>query len=650
MMTKRRRRRHLSVLLALTLSAAALVATFAVAAPGVSAATAARHQPFEAQADDVGPTAAGETLTASLVLKVQHPEALEAYVAATQDPDSPLFHRFLSVGEFVARFAPRDSDLATIKRYLDRFGIDVTDVYADHLLIKVRGTADAFDKAFSVEVHDFVKRGKRYHRPRHAPRIPLLLRELLVAVIGPSSEPHFRPMHTRAGAELPFQRQSPVLPAAGAIATGVPGDYTVGDVANLYHINPLYQANIDGTGQTIGIATLAAFHPEDAFIYWNLIGLTVDPGRLTQVHLDGGAELGADAGSGETSLDVEQSGGLAPGARLIVYDAPNNDPGFMDLFYKAASDNLVDSLSVSWGSSELAYVPELNEGTDFTPELMGYHQAFLEAAAQGISVFAASGDNGAYDANQGFNDPFSNVLSVDVPGSDPAITSAGGTTTPVTFRLNNAPPDIPDLVVRNERVWGWDYVQNYLVKYVGPQFQNVLFPSGGGGGVSFIWPRPAYQAGVDGIRRTEPGQSVIVDDGTGSGPVDLFDVPAHFRGRNVPDVSLNADPLSGYLIYSTEDGGLIDGYGGTSFVAPQLNGVSALLSQLTHGRIGLWNPMLYRFSSTYRSRRSSPLVDIVRGDNWFYRGTPGYEPAAGLGVLDVTNLATALVREAASEN
>jgi kumamolisin len=107
------------------------------------------------------------------------------------------------------------------------------------------------------------------------------------------------------------------------------------------------------------------------------------------VHVDGGGELSSAAGSGETSLDVEQSGGLAPQAKIIVYDAPNTDPGFIDVFYKAASDNLVDSLSVSWGQAEVLYF-EAVIGADHTGQLLAFHQAFLELAAQGISTFASA--------------------------------------------------------------------------------------------------------------------------------------------------------------------------------------------------------------------------------------------------------------------
>jgi subtilase family serine protease len=588
---------------------------------------------------DLGPTNASQTVTASLVLKVEHPDLLEEYVASTQDPKSPSYHRFLSLPSFVFFFAPGSAEIFILTEYLKLFGIQVTDVYADHLLIKATGTVDAFNKAFSLDVHDFSLDGKRFHRPLRKAEIPFLLRDILVTVIGPSNEARFRPRNLRLSDRI----KSSFLPRAAlppnTIATGVPQQYTVGDVANRYDINPLYQAHIDGKGQTIGIATLANFIPDDAYAYWSLIKLAVLPNRITQVHVDGGGELSSAAGSAETSLDVEQSGGLAPQAKIIVYDAPNTDPGFIDVFYKAASDNLVDSLSVSWGQAEELYF-EAVIGADHTGQLLAFHQAFLELAAQGISAFTAAGDHGAYDldeVNVAFENPYNNVLSVDSPGSDPAITAAGGTTTPVELTLTNPPPNTPPLVVSTEQVWGWDYLQNYLVKYVGNQYQNALFPAGGGGGVSIFWRLPGYQKHTPGIRRSELGQSIIYKGN------DLLDLPAHFAGRNMPDISLNADPESGYLLVSTEDGGLLAGYGGTSFVAPQLNGISALISQAIGGRrIGLWNPMLYRFKQVYGYGSSSPFVDITAGDNWFYHGVPGYEPGAGLGVLDVAKLAAAV--------
>jgi subtilase family serine protease len=623
-------RRFLSLTIVVALMAAGL---FCLPATRLTARSQPQR-PSSQPTQDLGPTAAAETVSASLILKVRHPDQLEDFVTSTQDPRSPRYHQFLSLHEFVDFFAPDSNDIATITRYLQGFGITVDDVYPNHLLLRVTGTTDAFDRAFDLDVHDFARGPHHFHRPRHTPRIPVLLRDLLVTIVGPSNEAHFRPMHRRAAAaSLPIRRPSGALPPAGAIATGVPGDYTVGDVANLYNLNPIYAAHIDGRGQTVGIVTLADFLPGDAYTYWSLIGLDVLPNRITQIHVDGGGDLSADAGSGETSLDVEQSGGLAPQAKIRVYDAPNSDAGFMDAFYRAISDNLSDSISVSWGSAEEFYF-EAVTGVDATAQLLAFHQVFLEAGAQGISMFASTGDNGAYDINDAFDAPVDNVLSVDVPASDPAMTAAGGTTTPAAF---NAGPGTPTLVVAHEQVWGWDYIENYLISIgVFPPGDTTLFPAGGGGGVSVVWNRPSYQKPTAGLRTTEAGQAVVYQGQT------LLALPAGFKGRNLPDISLNADPFTGYFLYSTTDGGLLDGFGGTSFVAPQLNGISALLSQGTHGRVGFWNPMLYRFQRGFGGSPLSPIVDITGGDNWFYAGVPGYEPGAGLGVIDGARLLRAI--------
>ena len=577
---------------------------------------------------DLGPSAATQNVTASLILKVRHADELEQYVAATSDPHSWSYHQFLSVNEFVNRFSPSDHDIKKIKDYLAQNGITVTEVYADNLVIKATGPVAAFDTVFSADIHDYQQGNHHYHRPHHQPQVPLLIRDLLTAVAGLDQSPQFKHHHINAN-KAPGSQHSLALPSNGT-ATGVPGDYTVGDVANLYDINPLYSHHIDGKGQTIGIATLAGFDPADAYQYWSLIGLEVKPNRITQVHVDGGGPISADDGSGETCLDVEQSGGLAPKAKIVVYDAPNTDAGFLDLFYKAASDNIVDTLSVSWGESELYYYAQVT-GEDRTAELQAFHQAFLESAVQGQSLFASSGDDGAYDLN---GDGISPVLSVDVPSSDPAITSAGGTTAPATLAFGTG----PDFTIAHEQVWGWDYIANYFAEYLGIDISDEVYPAGGGGGVSIFWPTPSYQRGTHGIRKTESNQSLIVDAGDGSPPTDYFDLPAQFAGRNVPDVSLNADPETGYLYYSTTDGGLEEA-GGTSFVAPQLNGITSLLNQVAGHRLGLVNPALYRLGI---GGHNAGIVDITAGDDWFYSGIAGYDCGAGLGVLDVANIAARL--------
>jgi kumamolisin len=160
-----------------------------------------------------------------------------------------------------------------------------------------------------------------------------------------------------------------------------------------------------------------------------------------------------------------------------------------------------------------------------------------------------------------------------------------------------------------------------------------VFSVGGGGGVSVYWRKPLYQFFTSGIQRSEKQQSLVYNDS--SGPFTYLNLPADFAGRNVPDISLNADPETGYLIFTA---GNFASSGGTSFVSPQLNGISALLRQSTGHRIGLWNPHIYRMQSIFGYGKLSAFNSVNAGNNWFYQGTPRYNPGAGIGTLNVANL------------
>jgi len=156
-----------------------------------------------------------------------------------------------------------------------------------------------------------------------------------------------------------------------------------------------------------------------------------------------------------------------------------------------------------------------------------------------------------------------------------------------------------------------------------------------------FFPLPLYQLGVSGIQRSQPNQAFVQ-----SGQLQ-FRLPANYPGRNVPDVSFNADPQTGYIIpYTSNVSGFSvqSFYGGTSFVAPQLNGLTALFGEATHQRLGLLNFELYGlvlFQQAYGGRHP-PLRAIKDGDNWFYQGSNGYGPGAGAGTMDVANMARAL--------
>lgn len=602
---------------------------------------------------DAGVAPADQTVHVTLILKLRNEAALENYVKETVTPGNPHFQQFLTTAQFAQQYGATDSSIARVQAYLQKQGLS-SEVLPSHLAIRTSGTLSQFDKLFQTSIHNYVTRqtGHHFHKPVSTPQIPSAIADVVDVAAGLSNERVYRPHHLSSPAFAALGSQNAKLnplalgkgsdsSSGNPTASGIPGEYTVGDVANFYDINPLYHRGVVGKGSTVGIVTLSNFYPSDATTYWSDIGLTTKPNRITQVHVNGGGAI--DDGSGETSIDVEQSGGIAPYANIIVYDAPNTEDGYVDAFAQAVSDNQADSLSTSWGLPEIFNFAALNvdgaSNTDTTDvgDLRAFHKIFLEAAVQGQSLFAASGDSGAYDtvrdlgAGTAVGD-YTAPLTVDSPASDPFITAAGGTTTPYSYAFGTGPTES----VKQESVWGWDYLQNYFDTYIGQGVVD-LFSVGGGGGVSVYWHTPFYQDFTSGIQRSETKQSLVYNDPS-AGPTTLLKLPGRFAGRNVPDISLNADPETGYIFVSTYDGGLLDGEGGTSFVAPQLNGITALLRQSAGHRIGLWNPQVYAIQNIFGYGRFSAFNDVRAGDNWFYYGAPRYNPGAGIGSLDVANL------------
>jgi subtilase family serine protease len=624
----------------------ALAASFAVLFAGAAAAAQDTRPAL-----DMGLATSSQNANVTLILKLRNEDQLEDLIRQTVTPSSPNYHRFLTTRQFADRFGATDAQIASVQAYLKKQGLR-GEVMDNKMAIRVQGTLAQLGQAFGTTIHTYkaAGSGRLFHRPAQRVALPAALAGTVTVVSGLSNERQYvshrigtPKLASHPATALAPQALAPTAKPAGGnpTATGVPGNYTVGDVANFYNINPLYARGITGKGSTIGIVTLSNFDPADAQAYWDGIGLVTKPHRITQVHVNGGGAI--NGGSGETALDVEQSGGLAPKADIIVYDAPNTSGDFVAAFAQAVSDNCADSISTSWGLPEIYNFAALNvDGaavTDTTDvgDLRAFHQIFLEAAVQGQSVFAASGDSGAYDTVRGLGHgdgpgEFNAPLTVDSPASDPFITAAGGTTTPFSYSFSGGPVDS----IKRESVWGWDYLQHYFDTNFGPGLID-LFSVGGGGGVSVYWQTPFYQWFTHGIRRSEKKQALVFND-PNAGPTTLLKLPGHFSGRNVPDISLNADPETGYIVVSTTDGGVTSGSGGTSFVAPQLNGISALLTQSTGHRVGFWNPQVYFLQNVFGYGKYSAFNSVRDGDNWFYYGKPHYTPGAGIGTLDVANL------------
>jgi kumamolisin len=328
----------------------------------------------------------------------------------------------------------------------------------------------------------------------------------------------------------------------------------------------------DGEGQCIAIIELGGgFRTRELHDYF--AGLSLKTPKVTAISVDGAQNNpGTDRDTdGEVMLDIEIAGAVAPGATIAVYFTPNTDRGFLDAITTAIHDqrNKPSVISISWGGAEPTWTDQA---------LQVFNQAFQDAAALGVTVCCASGDTGSSDSVNDGRD------HVDFPASSPYVLACGGT------QLNASGNKIA-----REVVWN-----------------NPFDGGASGGGVSDVFPAPDWQATV------HLGSS---DDGDG------------LRGRGVPDVAGNADPITGYEV-------LVDGeqlvIGGTSAVAPLWAGLIALINQHLNQPVGYLNPLLYQLAG------AATLNDVTDGNNGGYRAGPGWDACTGFGSPDGQRLMDAL--------
>ncbi|PEJ57208.1 MULTISPECIES: protease pro-enzyme activation domain-containing protein [unclassified Bacillus (in: firmicutes)] len=564
------------------------------------------------------------TLSIDFVMKLQNKAELEKFIKETTTPYSPHYRNYLNVNEFKAKYAPNPAYIHSVTSYLQGFGLK-TDVHANNLTITATGTVAQLNKALNVELKYASFKGKRIHATKKNPTLPKVISDNILCVLGLNN---YSNLESRA-VKQPTVIDKKDVPAG-------PLSLTPQDLQNHYNVDPLYKKGATGAGQTLGIVTLAEFNTDDAYKFWDNMGIQTKPNRIKVTDVDGGS--GWD-GYEETTLDVQQSGAIAPQANINVYVGPNSDTGFVDAFSNAINDNVAKQISVSWGSSELSidsYVQQQMEAPEYEET---FNQLFMQAAAQGISMFASAGDAGAYDETRGDNKVFK--LTADFPAASPYITAAGGTTLPFQFHSTSTGLDVK---VNEERAWGWDYLHDY---FKARNIDDVNLVNGGGGGFSTYFDTPDYQKGVSGVNKyTAVDEFKISSDLSSVTYKNPTIITGKDSGRNIPDVSMAADPYTGYYVYLSDPGqpGTNSGYavyGGTSLVSPQLNGLTALINSAEHTQVGFWNPQIYRFAQ----ENSSPFTPLNKAgdknDNLFYSGTPGtlYNQATGLGIPDAAKLA-----------
>jgi kumamolisin len=605
----------------------------------------------------LGATAASTPEQVSFVLKLRQAQRLETAAQTGMRGD------YLSVAGFANTYGQPESNVTLLREYLAKYGIK-SSAYADRLDVSATGTAGQFDRALATAQKDYSvpaiaagagQRGiaaQRIHAPTGAPKLPGSIAKYVLCVLGLSSY-------------SPYTSYAVHAPQASSAATprgAVTVNHTPKAFASDYGLDPLYAKGDTGAGQTIGIVTLASITPSAPYHFWRqLMHIKIPAGKLSPINVDGGAgKPSLNAGSDETTLDVEQSGGLAPMAHVDLYQAPNTDPGLADAFYDVASRNVDESVSVSWGESE-SLIAQLVAAHAETPAyVQAYDQAFMELDAQGQSAFDAAGDDGAYD-----NFPASTNLTVDNPADSPYITSSGGTTLAGKVAITLLSGKLLGYVhIHSQRAWGWDYTWPFYKGY-GFKSEAAMAESedgigGGGGGFSVDEPTPLYQEVTSGTHRYSAVEYLTP---TGYKTVHGLTLPTKWKfnahpqvttgtgtGRAVPDVSANADPLTGYLIYCPQfKGSPLEGdWGGTSFIGPQFNGSTAILDQYVGGRVGFWNPAIYQFAN----QAGSPFTPIgmsgTSNDNLYYTGTPGltYNVGTGLGTPDMSRLAADFASQA----
>ena len=486
----------------------------------------------------------------------------------------------ITTTELGERYGADPADAQLVAQVLGSYGLIVTETHLESRRLKVSGTIAQMQAAFGTTLSAVTSphpdgSGDVEHRYRTGSlSVPAQLSGIITAVLGLDDRPQARPQFRRGRAASARAANGPEdgTPAATA------GPLTAPQVASFYQFPP----GTDGTGQTVAIIELGGgYTASDLSTYFSGLGLAVP--SVTAVGVDGGSNSPGQSADGEVELDIEVVGGVAPGAVQVVYFAANTDQGFIDAIAQAvhATPSPI-AVSISWGQSEDQWSAQSRTAMD---------QSFADAAALGVTVTVAAGDNGSSD------DPSEQTqVHCDFPASSPNALACGGT------KLTGNPSSF---AITSEVVW------NELASNEGA----------GGGGVSDVFPLPSYQANA-GVPKSAAAAGASGPGGS---------------GRGVPDVAGNADPVTGYLV-------VVDGQrepiGGTSAVAPLWAGLIARLAQATGKRFGLLQPILYAGAAP--GVAAPGFNDIVSGNNGAYKAGPGWDACTGLGTPNGAGLLTLL--------
>ncbi|MFC6180038.1 S53 family peptidase [Lactiplantibacillus daowaiensis] len=571
-----------------------------------------------------------KTEVIDIVLKPRNSSALSKYSYATVNPKSASYHKYLTPAEFGKQYGQSTKTLNTIKAYLKKHNLSYK-VYGGNLVIRATGKVSNINKAFGVTLVKVKVKGKTYQTHTQQAKVPSSFKGKINAVLGLSSYGKYKSNLTTAHS------------SKGQLSvdqTTQPQKF-----ANQYKLDKLYEQGLTGKGQRIAILSFANFHPADAAYYWKKEGIPGSQSNITRYNIDGGSSW---TGYNETTLDVEQAGAVAPDAKLDVYLAPQTDTGMINALATIVAKNNASQLTTSWGQSEGTLLSAISQGAETSAYAKAFNTIFQQAAVQGISTFAATGDNGAYDSILDNAGSYRTDKTVDFPADSAYVTALGGTTLPFTssYTLGSTKVKVD---VKTERAWGSDYLYNRFDKSYYSSYQDRMddYFSGGGGGFSRLnKTTPAFQRTLigDGVNTFAAVNLWQLSNSSLTRTSKTTYTTGTGTGRNVPDLAFNADPNTGYDLYlsSAKTVGKSPKWyvsGGTSVVAPQVAAANAVMNSGLSSRIGYWNPQIYRLAKT-SSSPFTPLTSKTDNTNLYYTGQPGkrYNQATGLGTANFKTL------------
>jgi subtilase family serine protease len=597
-------------------------------------------RPEATAANDAGPVDASMNLAGlQLVLKrsPQAQSAFDQYVVDLTNPKSPNFHQWLTNQQIGEKYGPSAADVTKISDWLEAQGFAVHGVSPDGMTLEFSGSASAVAAAFHAPLHNLVVNGASHFGNMNDPQMPAALAPV---VGGIAKLNNFQP-HSMAR----------VRANKSAIAKGNAGageNYLgAADLATIYNFKPIFASGITGKGQTIVlIEDTDQYSVGDWSVFRKILGLSrsYPYATLTQVHPAGSntcSPPGVNGDDGEAAIDIEWASAAAPNAAIVNAACADTTQfgGFLALanLLQGTPPKIV---SISYGEAEA----ELG-----ATENVYINNLYQTAAAQGVSVFVSSGDEGAAsaDANQatathgiGVSGFTSTPYNISVGGTDFGFAPLG---TPGTyFSSSNGPNFQTALSYVPEIPWNDSCTSSLIVNYLG--YPSTTGPDSFCNLTGELVTTASGSGGPSGCATGVPTTSHVVS-GTCAGYAkpswqSLVGVPAD-GVRDIPDVSLFAangvwgsyytvcysDPAAGETPCGPDPAAWA-GYGGTSISSPIWAGIQALVNQSTGLSWGNSNPVLYtlansEYGGSGDSGCNSSLGNAVGGNCVFYDITQG---------------------------